>query len=582
MIRLFSALLFSLFFTSQGAAQQAVWIQVEAQPSLSKAQQRVEAYSNKLEDVAGFYVGNGWYGIAIGPYAPVDADALLRQLRRDRTIPSDSFIATGRSFRQQFWPVGISAPTTAQALPGATPTTTDEPDTAEVEVEIVPIEVPDETKRQARASEALLDRDQRKDLQIALQWAGFYSGAIDGAYGRGTRGSMSAWQEAKNHEVTGVLTTKQRIQLLDDYNSVLDGMDLELVRDNATGIQMLIPTGVVEFMEYEPPFARFAATGDVDAQVFLISQSGDQDRLFGLYEILQTLEITPKEGPRNRNDSSFQIEGIGDGIHTFTTVGLSGGEIKGFTLVWPEGDDERRRRVLDEMRKSYETVEGVLNPALSQPGEDQAIDLVAGLAVRKPQFSRSGFFIDDAGTVLTTSEAIGDCSPLTINTEHNAEVVHIDESLGIAVLRPETTLAPMAIVSFQTSIPRLQSDIAVAGFPYGGVLTAPSLTFGKLADIRGLNGEEDVKRLALTAQLGDAGGPVFDNGGAVLGMLLPKTATNGQVLPPEVSFSVDSDLILASLETAGIAATTTDTVAFMPPETLTLRAADQTVLVSCW
>ena len=68
----------------------------------------------------------------------------------------------------------------------------------------------------------------------------------------------------------------------------------------------------------------------------------------------------------------------------------------------------------------------------------------------------------------------------------------------------------------------------------------------------------------------------------MLGMLLPKASTNGQVLPPEVSFSVDTDLILASLAQAGIKPQTTDTMAFMPPETLTLRAADSTVLVSCW
>jgi hypothetical protein len=103
-----------------------------------------------------------------------------------------------------------------------------------------------------------------------------------------------------------------------------------------------------------------------------------------------------------------------------------------------------------------------------------------------------------------------------------------------------------------------------------------------LADLRGLNGEEAIKRLALTAQPSDAGGPVFDNGGSVLGMLLPRKVSGGQVLPPEVNFSVDSDEILASLTAAGIEAQTTDTLAFMPPETLTLRAADSTVLVSCW
>lgn len=590
MIRVLAAFLLSFWFATAATAQQPVWVQIEAQPTLNAAQERVRAYAGQLEDVSGYAIGSGWYGIVLGPYSRADADTLLRQLRREGRIPSDSFIALGRNFRQQFWPIGVGAQTTAQPLPGTTAVTAvtpdatigEEPPAVEVIVEPDPITPADESPQQARASEAALDRSQREDLQIALQWAGFYTSAIDGAFGRGTRRSMSEWQEANNYEVTGILTTAQRSELLGAYNSVLDGMNLQLVRDDASGIQMLVPTGVVAFSEYEPPFVRFDSKGDVDATVLFISQEGDQTRLFGLYEILQTLAIVPTEGERARRDSSFEIEGIGDGIHSYTTARLSDGQIKGFSLIWPEGDDERRRRILKEMQDSFAVIDGVLDPALAAPGEDQAIDLVAGLAVRKPKLSRSGFYIDDTGTVLTTEEAVGSCDRVTINTEHDATVAYTDPESGIAVLTPSEPLAPLAVAAFQLGVPRLQSEVAVAGYPYGGILVTPSLTFGRLADIRGLNGEEEVKRLDLTAQPGDAGGPVFDNGGAVLGMLLPRENQNGQILPPEVSFSVDAEVILAALERAGIAVETTDTVAFMPPETLTLRAADQTVLVSCW
>lgn len=586
MTRAFAAFLMTFWFTVAASAQQAVWVQVEAQPTLNAAQDRVRAYAGQLENVSGYAIGGGWYGIVLGPYSRADADTLLRQLKRDGRIPGDSFIALGRNFRQQFWPVGVGAQTTAQPLPGVTAVTPDptgdEPPVVEVVVASDPITPADETPQQARASEALLDRQGREELQIALQWAGFYTAAIDGAFGRGTRRSMGAWQEANNHEVTGILTSAQRVELLGAYNAVLEGMDLQLVRDDASGIQMQVPTGVVAFTEYEPPFVRFDAKGDLDATVLFISQEGDQTRLFGLYEILQTLAIVPTDGERSRRDSSFEIEGIGDGIHSYTTARLANGQIKGFSLIWPEGDDERRRRVLQEMQDSFETIDGVLDPALAVPGEDQAVDLVAGLAVRKPKLSRSGFYIDGTGTVLTTAEAIGSCERVTINTDHEATVAYTDGETGIAVLRPDEPLAPLAVAAFQLGVPRLQSEVAVAGYPYGGILVTPSLTFGRLADIRGLNGEEEVKRLDLTAQPGDAGGPVFDNGGAVLGMLLPRENQNGQILPPEVSFSVDAEVILASLDAAGIAVETTDTVAFMPPETLTLRAADQTVLVSCW
>jgi len=554
MIRAFAAFLLTCWFAVAANAQQPVWVQIEAQPTLNAAQDRARAYAGQLENVSGYAIGGGWYGIVLGPYTRPDAEALLRDYKNARRIPGDSFIAFGRNFRQQFWPVGVGADTTVQPLPGATAEVPVAPDASnqnttvvEVIVEPDPITPADETPQEARASEALLDRSQREDLQIALQWAGFYTAAIDGAYGRGTRNAMGAWQDANNHEVTGILTSAQRVELLGAYNAVLDGMNLQLVRDDASGIQMQVPTGIVAFSEYEPPFVRFDAKGDLDATVLFISQEGDQTRLFGLYEILQTLAIVPTEGPRTRRDSSFEI-------------------VKGFSLIWPEGDDERRRRVLAEMQDSFSVIDGVLDPALAAPGEDQAIDLVAGLAVRKPKLSRSGFYIDGRGTVLTTSQAVAACERITINTDHAAIVAFNDPDSGIAVLTPEAPLAPLAVAAFQLGVPRLQSEVAVAGYPYGGILVTPSLTFGRLADIRGLNGEEAVKRLDLVAQEGDAGGPVYDNGGAVLGMLLPRTVNNGQVLPPEVSFSVDADVILAALDQAGVSVETTETVAFMPPE----------------
>ncbi len=584
-------------FLSQAATAQdrGVWVQVEAQPTLGQAQERVRAYAAGFDDVAGFYLGTGWYGIVLGPYAPEDAEALLRRLRAEGRIPGDSYITTGDTFRQQYWPVGTGIDMTAQPLPEdaaiadpapetateTAPETTTEPADPEPEAPVV-VAVPDESQSEALASESLLSRPEKEQLQIALQWAGFYAGAIDGAYGRGTRSSMAAWQDANGHDATGVLTTRQRAELLSAYNAVLEGLDLVLVRDDAAGIEMQIPTGVVQFAAYEPPFARFDTRGDVPAQVLLISQQGDLNRLFGLYEIMQTLEIVPQDGPRERGDASFTLEGIGPRVHSYTWASLEDGEIKGFTLVWPAGDEERFSRLLAEMRASFARIPGTLDPAIAPPDEDQAVDLVSGLAIRQPQLTRSGFFLNSAGAVLTTAEAVAQCDHVTLDGGHPARITFTDAALGIAVLTPEDRLAPRGTAAFQTGVPRLQSEVAVAGYPYGPVLTQPALTFGTLADIRGLNGEEQVKRLSILAQPGDAGGPVFDNGGAVLGMLLPRVSVDGQILPEDVSFSLDAGEILTALAGAGIETATTDSLAYIAPETLTRQAAAMTVLVSCW
>ena len=54
-------------------------------------------------------------------------------------------------------------------------------------MEAEPAGTPDETRAEARDSEALLLPEDRKDLQTALQWFGFYASGIDGAFGPGTR-----------------------------------------------------------------------------------------------------------------------------------------------------------------------------------------------------------------------------------------------------------------------------------------------------------------------------------------------------------------------------------------------------------
>ena len=432
---------------------------------MTGAQDAARGYAARgVENVTGFALPGNWYGIAVGPFSEADANTQLRRLRTAGLIPADSYLVDGGRFRTQFWPVGVTAPTEAVTVetPGEDAAPVEPAETAEVVApepipEPDPIQTPDETLREAQSSEQALDRDEKRLLQTALQWAGFYDAAIDGSYGRGTRASMRAWQDANNHEATGVLTTGQRAELLQDYNSILDGMGLQLVRDDATGIEMQIPTGVVKFAEYEPPFARFDPSGDVQAQVLLISQPGDQTRMFGLYEILQTLAIIPPEGDRSRRDRGFEIEGFDNNVHSYTSVVLENGEIKGFTLIWPAGDEERRTRLLGEMMNSFTRLEGVLDPAAGT--NEQSIDLVAGLEIRRPKLARSGFFVDRAGHIVTTSEAVAACSSITIEDAFEAEVLTNDSQTGIAIVKSKEALVPSQVATLTARDPRLQSAL---------------------------------------------------------------------------------------------------------------------------
>lgn len=581
--RLLSVIFIFLFTLRPAWAQQdVVWVQVEAQPSLTTAQDRARAYARQLPDVNGFALGSGWYGVVLGPYTRSDAEQVLRVYRAEGSIPRDSFITVTENFRQQFWPIGINV-LTAPALPETAPAPTPEPQpqaSAPAPAPEPQVEPADESPRAARASESQLSRAEREELQVALKWAGFYDAAIDGAFGPGTRRSMADWQTANGYEPTGILTTLQRAALIGQYNAVLEGLGLQTVRDDQAGIEILMPTAVVDFGKYEYPFAHYDASGDLPARVLLISQPGDQAALYGLYDILQTLEIVPPGGPRQRDADSFVLIGQGADFVSHTEAQLVRGEIKGFTLIWPAGDEERRTRLLGEMQKSLIRLPGTLSP--DQIGDDQSIDLVSGLEIRKPRLTASGFFVDRQGSVVTIAQAVTGCTQITLEDGTEADVLATDPDLGVAVLLPRGGLAPTEVATFQTGTPRLASDVAVAGYSYGGMLGAPTMTFGTLADLRGLAGEDTLKRLAMTTLPGDAGGPVVDAGGAVLGMLLPRADDTARQLPRDVNFALTGAAMRAMLDKLGITPAATDTLTPLPPEQLTTKAGQMTVLVNCW
>lgn len=553
-----------------GSDAPLVWVQIEARPSLLDARDAARRYAATLPEVGAFTLGNGWYAIALGPYRRDEAERILRDYRRDGRIARDSYIARRSAYQRQFWPVGASLEETSAPVPD---------DRADA-VDGRPDMTPGETPREARASEARLSREDRFELQRALSWAGVYDGSIDAAFGRGTRAAMARWQRENGFEATGVLTTSQRADLLRDFTAVLDGLGLERVADRGTGIALKLPSDVVDFARYAPPFAHFDPVGDLDARVLLISQSGDRTSLNGLYEVMQSLEIVPETGPRSLDRDGFTLVGEGALEISHTRVWLRDGEIKGFTLIWPVGDEERRNRVLQEMLESFDWLPGTLDPDEGNASA-QRIDLVAGLEVRRPRLTRSGFYVDDGGTVLTTADAVRGCGRITIDEVHEAGIALIDEGLGVAVLRPEGRLAPARVAIFQDRTPRVMSDVAVAGYSYGGVLGAPTVTFGQVSDLEGLNGEPHMKRLTLAALEGDAGGPVLDQGGSVLGMLLAHRMDN-RSLPEDVSFAATNGALQDVLTRGGIMARRTSEAGTMSAEALTDRANAMTVLVSCW
>ncbi len=593
--------------------QERVWIQVESYASLGNTQARLRAYTPEFDNVNGFNAGN-FYAITLGPYERSEAQRALAELLAEGRIPSDSFIQPRTAYTSQFFPIGEDrldgpmperGPAVSEAVEAAEEAVAEAEETvAEIETqedaqpgpEVVaeveaapapePEPEPEETVAEARQSEAQLSREERDGLQVALQYFGFYDGAIDGAFGPGTRGGMTDWQIDRGHEPTGVLTTRQRAELLQAYEAELARLGYAMVRDEAAGIEVTLPLGMVEFRDYNFPFARYEEVDGSGLRIFLISQPGDRATLFGLYEIMQTLEIVPLEGERERRGDSFLLTGSDDALRSHTEARVVGGAVKGFTMLWEPERDGDAPQILDRIRETIGYFGGALDPAFAPEEAGEDIDLVSGFEVRQPELLRSGFFVDASGTVMTTVEAVtgetGACGRILIDNAYPSTVSYRDDELGLAVLRPEQALAPLGFARLSPEPGRLRGDVAVAGFPFDGALSYASTSFGTLSALEGVNGENWMQRLDVTTADSEAGGPVLDLSGAVLGMVLPGDA-GGRALPDEVTLALRADRLLEALAEAGVplqaAAGETGN---LNRDQLARLGADIAVRVSCW
>jgi len=574
--RLLVACACGLALPSFAVAQEQAWVQIESYPSEATARARAAAYAGEFSNVQIFH-GKGWYAITLGPYAPGEAAGTLADLRRAGRVPRDAFITDA---------AGLVASETA--LPGAAAAPTDAAPAADAPAEVAPAApalASDETVKEARASESALQPDERRALQEALKWYGFYDAAIDGSFGAGTRKSMATWQEANGFEPTGILTTLQRATLVTNHHADLAEFGFETLTEAESGIEITLPMALLSFDRYDPPFVHYAAKDGSGLQVMLISEPGGDEALAGLYDILQTLEAMPPQGVRARDAHSFHIEGVSDKVHSRAYGEARNGTVKGYLVVWNPKDNDRMARILPALQSSFRPVgDKALDPGLVPMEEAERAGMLAGLETRRPARVASGFFVDGAGHLATSLANVAGCTKITIGAETAADILAQDDENGIALLAASTPMAPLAVAHLANASPLPGADLAVAGYSYGARLPAAVLTFGSFDAAEGLMGETGQIRFAAPLMAGDMGGPVLDAAGQVVGLATPQADDAAKKLPEGMAIGANAAALSALMQSAGLAVEPAPPAPNAPlsPDAMNTAALGMTVQISCW
>lgn len=171
----------------------------------------------------------------------------------------------------------------------------------------------------------------------------------------------------------------------------------------------------------------------------------------------------------------------------------------------------------------------------------------------------TGFFVTDNGVIITNFHVIEDSKRVVVvrpgdKTEHVAEILQVDPTNDVAILRIQATSLSIPIAS-SSDVVRGQ-EILTLGYPLVAIQgQEQKATFGRINALTGLKDDIRLMQIDAPIQPGNSGSPLINKRGQVVGVV---TATLSSIvtlrstgaLPQNVNFAVKSDYILPTLRAA--------------------------------
>jgi uncharacterized protein len=205
--------------------------------------------------------------------------------------------------------------------------------------------------------------------------------------------------------------------------------------------------------------------------------------------------------------------------------------------------------------------------------------------------SGSGIIVSRNGHVLTNQHVVRECGTHEViddaDRKLKATLHAVDDVKDLALLLVEERFAAAAPIRRDAS-PRLGEAVIVVGFPLVGVLgTRPTVGFGHVSSTVGIRGNKSQMQISVPIQRGNSGGPVFDQSGNVIGVVVSKLdalkiAERVGDLPQNVNFAIRGDIVRTFLEANNVVFTTASGDSSRLENTeIASRGAATTVRVRC-
>jgi S1-C subfamily serine protease len=204
--------------------------------------------------------------------------------------------------------------------------------------------------------------------------------------------------------------------------------------------------------------------------------------------------------------------------------------------------------------------------------------------------SGSGIIVSRNGHVITNQHVVNQCTTYEVIDDADrrlkASLHAVDAGNDLALLVVEERFAAAAPIR-RDAAPRLGEAVTVVGFPLVNVLgTRPTVGFGHVSSTVGIRGNETQMQISVPIQRGNSGGPVFDQSGNVIGVVVSKldalkVAERLGDLPQNVNFAIRGDVVRTFLEANNVVFTASADSARLENTEIAARGASTTVRVRC-
>jgi S1-C subfamily serine protease len=171
----------------------------------------------------------------------------------------------------------------------------------------------------------------------------------------------------------------------------------------------------------------------------------------------------------------------------------------------------------------------------------------------------TGFFITTKGHMLTNSHVVSGCATVSVSVKtdmpRNGRVLAQDKTNDLAIIA--TDLTPDAVASMRGNV-RLGEQVEAFGFPFSGLLSSGgNFTLGNVTALTGMRDDSRILQISAPVQPGNSGGPLLDEAGRVVGVVVSKlnaikVALVAEDIPQNINFAIKANVARSFVESQGI------------------------------